>query len=334
MTSFSINVRSEKEDKRIPISIASDVMFDIQLLLTHIGESFISDEFGSYGRPADPLVNRFTLYLDPDSGGISFRSSAGSGKSALMDKAMGMLISTLENMGSGSGTYWVDDSFGDPCYRSMIMYDLMRLSEHMASDKGYTLMFSSDGTERKFVPLDADKAQAFLDKKAAQGSVVGILNSVATKRNVPMYGFIVGDDRVKISIRPEAEDAASRYARGPVIVNGILRYSSAGELLEVSDVNSVEPFGKRSFMHMISAERDIPLTKPLEADVAYDSSVWKLSYPGLGISVSDSEWDTAVAKFHDYFVFLFDNYSSKDDGLSDEEKEVKDLLNSFTEKAE
>ncbi|MCL1983932.1 MAG: hypothetical protein FWG58_00870, partial [Methanomassiliicoccaceae archaeon] len=71
---FSITVRSEKEDKRIPIAVASDVMFDIQLLLTHIGESLISEEFGTYSRPAEALVERFMLYMDPDSGGISFRT--------------------------------------------------------------------------------------------------------------------------------------------------------------------------------------------------------------------------------------------------------------------
>jgi len=339
MTSFSINVRSSKDDKRIPIAVASDVMFDVQLLLTHIGESFISKEFGSYGRPADPLTDRFTLYIDPNSGGISFRTSAGSGQSALMDNAMRMLVSTLKKMGSGSGTYWMEDTFEDPCYRSMILYDLIRLSEHMAVARGYTLMFGSDSAETKFAPLDIEKAKAFLEKnsRSAQGSVVGLLSSVMTKRSIPMYGFTVGDSRVRISFHRDTEGNASQYADRPVTVIGTLRYSDSGELLEVSDVTSVEPFDKKAFTHMISAERDVPLTKQIEAAVVYDNvaSVWKLNYPDLGISISDNDWDSAVAEFHDYFVFLFDNYSSKDDNeLSDEEKEVKELLNSLTVKAE
>jgi hypothetical protein len=83
---------------------------------------------------------------------------------------------------------------------------------------------------------------------------------------------------------------------------------------------------------MISAGSDIPLAKPVVASVKYEISTttWKLSYPDLGISSSDQDWDTAVAEFHDYFVFLCDNYLTKDSGeLSDEEKEVKGLLNSL-----
>ena len=339
MTSFSINVKSEKEDKRIPIAVASDVMFDIQLLLTHIGESFISAEFGSNDRPADPLTERFTLYIDPESGGISFRTSPGGGQSALTDKAMKMLVTVLERMGSGSGTYWMEDTFDDPCYRSMILYDLIRLSEHVSAERGYTLMFGSDGAGTKFTPMDVEKAKTFLEKnsRSAQGSVAGILNSVVSKRNVPVYGFTVGNEKVKISFRRDRENDASKYANHPVTVKGTLKYSVNGELQEVSDVVSVEPFDKKAFAHMISAERDIPLAKPLEASVSYDNNTatWKLSYPDLGISVTDNEWDAAVAKFHDYFVFLFDNYSSKDDnGSSEEEKEVKASLNSLTMKAE
>jgi hypothetical protein len=332
---LSITVRSEKEDKRIPISIASDVMFDIQMMLTHIGESFIAEEFGSYDRPANSLVERFTLYVDPDTGGISFKTSAGKGKSALMDRAMDMLTLMLEKMGSGSGTYWMEDNFKDPVYRSVILYDLVELSKHMAAERGYVLLFSSDNAEKKFVPMDVAKTEAYLDKnaKTPQGSVVGILNGVQSKRNVPMYGFVVGDDRVKITFRSgDAESGAAKYVNGAVLVKGTLRYSDDGELIEVSDVYSIEPFDKKVFGHMISEERDVRLSRPLEAAVEYDNSTmnWKLSYPDLGMSSSGQDWDEVVAEFHDYFVFLFDNYQNKDDSeLSEEEREVKGTLMSF-----
>jgi len=250
-----------------------------------------------------------------------------------------MLITVLERMGSGSGTYWMEDTFDDPCYRSMILYDLIRLSEHVSVERGYTLMFGSDGAGTKFTPMDVEKAKAFLEKnsRSANGNITGILTTVVTKRNVPIYGFTVGDERVKISFRRDAEGDASKYAGRPVTVKGVLKYSVNGELQEVSDVISAEPFDRKAFTHMISAERDIPLAEPLEASVSYDSgaTTWKLGYPDLGISVSNNEWDAAVTEFHDYFVFLFDNYSTKDDNeLSDEEKEVKASLISLTMKAE
>ncbi|MCL1905254.1 MAG: hypothetical protein FWG19_03935 [Methanomassiliicoccaceae archaeon] len=336
---FSITVRSEKEDKRIPIAVASDVMFDIQLLLTHIGESLISEEFGSYNRPAEALVGRFTLFMDPDSGGISFRTSAGNGPSTLMDKAMNMLKVTMDKMGSGSGTYWMEDNFKDPVYRSMVLFDLMELSKHMSPERGFSLIFGIDDKERTFVPLDIEKGRAFLSGKgkSSRGNIVGILHGVQSKRNVPLYGFTVGDDRVKISFRSkDVESDAAKHVNSPVLVNGTLRYSDEGELLEVADIDSAELFDKKAFTHMISADRDVPLARPLEASVSYDASsqIWKLTYPDLGISSSDQEWDTAVAGLHDYFVFLCDNYLSKDDNeLSEEEAEVKNTLNSLIDSA-
>ena len=333
---FSITVRSEKEDKRIPIAVASDVMFDIQLLLTHIGESFIAKEFSSFDRPAEALTERFTLFIDPESGGISFRTSAGKGTSRLMDKASAMLMLTMEKMGSGAGMYWMEDNFKDPRYRSMILYDLIHLSKHMAAERGYTLMFSSEGGEKRFIPLDTEKAEAFLDKGArtSHGTISGVLNSVLTKRNIPLYGFTAGDDKVKISFRSgDAENDASKYANKAAVIKGTLRYSDDGALLEIRDVDSVEPFEIMTFGHIISASRDIPLNGSIDVAVRYesDTALWKLSYPDLGISASGKDRDLMVAEFHDYFAFLCDNYLS-DDGkeLSDEEKEVKDLLISLT----
>jgi len=336
---FSITVRSEKEDKRIPIAVASDVMFDIQLLLTHIGESFIAEEYGSYGRPSGALAERFTLYMDPESGGISFKASAGKGHSALMDRAVAKLTATLDRMGSGTGMYWMEDNYRDPRYRCMILYDLMQLSEHVDPKKGYTILFGDDSAEKKFRPLDLEKAQTFLsgNGRITRGTVAGILKGAGSKRNAPMFGFVVGDDRVKISFRSrDAESEASRYVNGAVLVKGTLKYSEEGELLEASDIESVEPFTMKIFRHMISADRDVPLAASVEAAVGYDTAttLWKISYPDLGISASDRDWDTAVAGFHDYFVFLCDNYLCGGKELSDEETEVKELLDTLTGGAE
>ena len=330
MVSFNIIVRSEKEDKRIPIAVASDIMFDIQLLLTHIGEYLIAEEFGSLGRPAGKLTERFTLFIDPNSGGISFRSSAGKGKSVLMDKAVALLKDTMDKIGSGQGMYWIGDAFKDPRYRCIVLQDLIELSKHMNPERGYSLLAGPAGKEKRFDPLDIDKAREFMNKNArsSHGSIAGTLQKVSNKRNVPMYSFTTEDDHVRITFRSkDPEDAASGLLNRPVLVKGTLRYSTDGELLEITDSTSVEPFDKKEFDHIITSERDIPLVRPLTADVRYDGSVWKLACPDLGITSSSPEWDIAVTGFHDYFVFLYENYSPKsDDELSEEEKEVKELL--------
>jgi hypothetical protein len=251
-----------------------------------------------------------------------------------MDKAAAKLSLTLEKMGSGTGNYWMEDSFKDPMYRCMILDDLVQLSKHMDPERGYTLIVGTDAGEKPFMPLDIEKAELFMAKNAkiSQSSVVGVLHGVQSKRST-MYGFAVNGERAKISFRSkEAEDSAAKFVNNPVLVTGTLRYSDDGELIEAADVVSVALFNKKTFTHMISAGSDIPLAVPVEASVKYENSstTWKLSCPDLGISVSDQDWDTAVAEFHDYFVFLWDNYSSKnDDELSDEEKEVKELLTSL-----
>ncbi|MCL2607040.1 MAG: hypothetical protein FWD92_00570 [Methanomassiliicoccaceae archaeon] len=331
---LSITVRSEGEDERIPVTVASDVMRSIQLLLTHIGESFISEEFGSYGRPSSAFVKRFTLYIDPD-GGISF--GAEKERSELVNKTASLLTAVLEN--TGAGTYWMEDAFSDPVYRSVILYDLMQLSRCLSADEGYTLQFEHNEKKGTFAPIDMNKAQAFLERSGtSHGNVVGILNSVQTKRNVPMYGFLVGEERVKISLNSkEIEDHAAKYVNRAVLVKGTLRYAENGRLSEISDIVSLEPFDKRPFTRIISAERDILLSKPLEANVSYDAGnrTWKLSYPDLGMTSSDQDWDVAVAGFHDYFVFLWENYSTKENNeLSEEEIEVKELLSSMVNKTE
>jgi len=334
---LSIAVRSEGADKRTPVTVASGVMRSVQALLAHIGESFISEEFGSYGRPADAFIRRFMLYID-ESGGISFGPPAGKGKSELVCEAVSLLAEVLEN--AGSGIYKIEDAFKDPVYRSIIIYDLMQLSKCLSEDDGYTLLFEHNGKRGEFSQIDMTKAQAFLEKggNTSGGNVVGILNSVQTKRNVPMYGFLVGEERVKISVASkETESRAAEYVNGAVRVNGTLRYSENGRLSEISDIISMEPFNKKSFGRIISAERDILLSEPLDVLVSYDarSRTWKLAYPDLGITSSDQDWDTAVAGFHDYFVFLWENYSSKEENeLSEEEIEVKELLSSMVSEKE
>ena len=330
MSTFNITVRSENEDKRIPISVASNVMNDVQLLLVHIGSSIISGELGYQNKVDTKLSERFTLYMDPK-GGVSF-SSAGKGKSDLMDITVSLLKTTLERMGSGSGTYWMEDTYKDPRYRCLVLNDLIRLSKHLSPEKGYKLFFAKDDNEIAFNPVDIEKAEAFLNGagKISKGSVPGILYGVSTKRGAPMYGFVVGDSRIKISFRSkEAESNASEYVNGAVLITGTLRYSDDGELLDITNIDSVDPYDKRRFDHMISAERDILLSKAIDISVKYDreKAEWKLSYPDLGISSTNQHWDTAVTEFHDYFVFLCDNYLKKDDNeLSEEEKEVKELL--------
>ncbi|MBQ6547499.1 MAG: hypothetical protein IJL79_00970 [Candidatus Methanomethylophilaceae archaeon] len=74
MTSFTFNVISEKDDKRIPISVAGQVMVDVQDLFRHIGEYIISREMRFQEAVPAKLAEKFTIYADK-SGGVVLEAS-------------------------------------------------------------------------------------------------------------------------------------------------------------------------------------------------------------------------------------------------------------------
>ena len=117
MTSFTFNVISEKDDKRIPISVAGQVMVDVQDLFRHIGEYIISREMRFQEAVPAKLAEKFTIYADK-SGGVVLEASTEApetrGYGNVVEDALTLLEATLDSLGSGTGGYWVDDNFRMP----------------------------------------------------------------------------------------------------------------------------------------------------------------------------------------------------------------------------
>ena len=81
------------------------------------------------------------------------------------------------------------------------------------------------------------------------------------------------------------------------------------------------------FHRLVSGTGGVSVSTPVEAEVSFKNNKWILSNEDLGIMSSSDSWDSAVQSFHDYFVFLWSQYTESDDeGLSEEELEVKSAL--------
>ena len=153
MAGFTVNVISEKEDKRVPVSLAGQIMVDIQDLFRHIGEYLVSRELRLQEAVPAKLAEKFTIYMDK-SGGFALDASTytpeTSGYGNVTDDALTLLEATLDTLGSGTGGYWVDDNFKDAIYRNQIVVDIVALYQDLADKEGYALMYGSGPELKRF----------------------------------------------------------------------------------------------------------------------------------------------------------------------------------------
>jgi hypothetical protein len=332
---FNINVVSEKEDPRIPVAVAGQTMVDIQSLFTHIGEYIISRELRIQGALSDKLRGKLTLYLD-NAGGIGLASSpvdpTVTGYGSVSDDVVALMESALEAMGSGAGGYWIDDNFALPNYRAIIAADFIALSEHI-SGSGFVLEFGAEGAHKRFEGANIEKLKRYLRDggRSAPGATSGVLIRSDMRSKKPSVQLKNGDTRARISFaNPRAEMSSEPFIdRVPVIVSGMMMYTGDGKLAEIRGVDEVVELKTIKFRRMISDIGDVRLSSPVVSDVTYDGmkDSWKLSCEPLGISVTKSDWDSAVEAFHDYFVFLWETYAGKTEKeLEGEDKDIRDSL--------
>jgi len=324
MRSINIGVVSKDENEKVPVDIAGGVMVNVQLLFRHIGEYLISKELKLQNRIDQRLSEIFSLYINT-SAGISLNSSPRISTSGIIDSALALLESTLVKLGSGTGGFWIDDTYSDPRFRRIIAEDVIRLAQDIGT--GYSLKVGTSS----FDNVDVAKLKAYAGhiKMIYDDVVCGVLRTDAKSRRSEGVVLAVGDDRVKMSF--DSKTAALTEARGLIdataIVGGKIRISG-DRIAEISDVRKVIPFDVVKFKRMISSDGDVALTEPLEVKVSCDdrTNEWTLRNDALGAHVSKKDWDSAVTSFHDYFVFLWNEYSSEEHTLNDEEKDVRDFL--------
>ena len=333
MAGFTVNVISEKEDKRVPISVAGQIMVDVQDLFRHIGEYLISRELRLQEATPSKLSDKFTIYMD-GTGGITLNASTTapetSGYGDVVDDALKLLEITMDTLGSGTGAYWVEDNFKDAIYRNQVIIDIVALYQDINDKPGYALMYGSGAELKRFGKVDVDKMANFIsDRGMSVNSVtIGVIERMGNKASDSRYTLNAGSENVRITFSdPKCTDGLSD---GPSIVAGRINYSDEGKIRSVENVYEISPLTNIKFRRMISSTGDVELKVPVDVKIGFKDGKWTLSNNDLGIMASNAKWDEAVTSFHDYFVFLWTEYKDKGtDGLSDEEIEVRDALNAL-----
>jgi hypothetical protein len=334
MLNFTVNIISENEDKRVPVAIAGQIMVDIQSLLSHTGEFLMAKELKIQEALEPRLLSKFTLYIN-STGGITLNTSSyvpeTKGFGNVIDDAVILMEKTLDALGAGTGGYWMEDNYDDPVYRGQIIVDVVTLFEHINSFEGFVLMYGSTDTLKKFGKVNVEKMVNFLHEKGntTYNTVIGLITETKSKSKRTQMSLVFGSIKVRLSFANETilKLASQQVDKGPISITGKLTYSGEGKLLEVASAEKLIPLSSVKFYRMISSTGDVELKAPVEAAVKYENGIWMLTNDSLGIVVSKDNWDSAVQQFHDYFVFLWTQYTEKKDtDLSDEEKDIKDFL--------
>ena len=161
-----------------------------------------------------------------------------------------------------------------------------------------------------------------------QGAVIGTISQDPVRRN--RWLISNGRDSVPITFASNisSTDIPLFAEAGPLIASGTVVTGEDGEVREMRAVVGCYSFPTVKFHRIITADRDIVLLNPVEANPGYNAKkgMWTLDCEALGISESKPSWDECVIAFHEYFTFLFETYAETDDEFEGEEKEIRDLL--------
>ena len=336
MVNFTVNIVSDKDDNRVPVSLAGQIMIDFQDLFTHIGEYLTSRELRIQTLVDPKFDEKFRIYMDGE-GGISFNASTGNpeteGYGDIIADTIAKMEETLDVMGNGTGSYWMEDNYTDALYRNAVIYDLVALNQDLVDYEGFHLEYGSTEELKRFGRVDVEKLSSFIMRKGLSfdGATIGILERSQSKSNKGQkYVFSTGKDihsRISFKDRDELEKSLGFIGGQVVVVAGTFTYSENGDLISIDNAEEMCEVASINFRRMVSVTGDVMLKTPVEAKVSFDNGKWTLSNDDLGILASNDSWDSAVQSFHDYFIFLWTQYAATDgEGLDGEELEVREEL--------
>ena len=336
MVNFTVNIVSDKDDSRVPVALAGQIMIDIQALFTHIGEYLTSRELRIQTLVNPKFDEKFRIYMDGN-GEMSFNASTDDpetkGFGDIIEDTIAKMEETLDVMGNGTGSYWMEDNFADALYRNAIIYDIVALHQDLVDSDGFHLEYGSTDELKRFGYVDVEKLSTFIKRRGLSfdGATIGILERSQSKSGKgPRYIFSTGKDvhsRISFKDRDELERSLQFIGDCIVVVAGTFTYSDNGDLISIDNAEDMCEVESIKFHRLISPIGDVSVTTPVEAKVSFKNNKWILSNEDLGIMSSSDSWDSAVQSFHDYFVFLWSQYTESDDeGLSEEELEVKSAL--------
>lgn len=325
MQQFNFKVVSaEDPDAEVPIIVAGQIMVDIQNLLTDVGELMVRQELRTQMLLPDGVRDRFSLKMQGHGGASGSRRD-----SSLLEDALFLLCAELDRANLSSTVPPETSNHIEASGRKKIASDVLALYKHL---DGYVLTYGVGDDMRKF-RMNARKSlekEAATDLSVMPSAIIGVIERDPEHPN----RWLISNGKpmpVSFSDSLDRSDVASFPGMGPLIAVGNIVFGDDGEPSGIRNVTSCYMFPSVRFHRIITSERDLLLLNPVEACPGYnsDKGLWTLSNDDLGIDVSKPTWDSAVAAFHEYLMFLWETYVESDEPFEGEEKEIGDLLRSY-----
>ncbi len=307
----------------VPVSVAGQMMVDVQNLLMDIGSMMVRQELRLQNAIPESLVRRFSLSIDTSFGRNV--ETVTEGEDTLMLDALNQLIRELElaNMTEGRGE---SGSHRETLARRKLSADLLALADHL---DGYDLYYGSGDDMRRFRLTRANALREIASDGSGslQGAIIGVISQNPTRKNC--WLITNGIDTVPITFASNISsmDISLFAGAGPLIASGTVVTDPDGTLKEMRAVIGCYSFPSIRFHRVITPKRDIILLNPVEAIPGYNTKgLWTLDCEDLGISVAKPSWDECVIAFHAYFTFLWETYAESDSKFEGEEQDVRELL--------
>ncbi len=317
-------VPTDEENAHVPVSVAGQTMVDVQNLISDIGAMMIRQELRLQNAIPASLTRRFDLSMGSASG--TDLGASTDGEDTLMLDALNQLVRELD-VANMPDTWSEPGNHREALARRKLAGDIVALSDHL---EGYDLRYGKGDDLKKFRLTHKEAVREVADDTSVsfQGAVIGTISQDPVRKN--RWLISNGRDSVPITFASNisSTDIPLFAEAGPLIASGTVVTGEDGEVREVRAVVGCYSFPTVKFHRIITANRDIVLLNPVEANPGFNTKkgLWTLDCEALGISEAKPSWDECVIAFHEYFTFLFETYAESEDEFEGEEKEIRDLL--------
>ncbi len=327
MQQFRFNVVSAADaDAEVPVSVAGQIMIDVQRLLTDVGDLMIRKELRTQNSLPEAMDARFGLTMQGAGPGVG----AGGSEGALLDDALAAMCAELASATHSTTMPEESSNHIEAEGRRRIASDMLALADHL---DGYVMTYGTDGAMRKFRMNNRGslEAEASREISGMSGALIGVVSRDPARPH--RWVISNGADAVQILFSPEAsqEDVAAFAQSGPLIATGRVVLDADGKLTQIREVSDCYLFPLIKFRRIVTEKRDVVLLNPVVACPGYDRAkgLWTLSQEDIGIDVAKPTWDGAVLAFHDYLMFLWETYVESEGPFEGEEEELSGFLKSL-----
>lgn len=149
MAGFNINIVSDKADKRVPITLAGQMMIDFQSLVTHIGEFIMGTEMHIQKSLNSKLLDRTAIYMDSAGGmsvGASSKSTETKGRDIMAD-IVEYVEKTLDAVATDEAAMWFEETYTQNGSKTKIINDVLTIADDVAKYDGFSFVYGSDSVK-------------------------------------------------------------------------------------------------------------------------------------------------------------------------------------------